>query len=435
MSALGGLLDGHARARQRRRRVVRRAARRARRRRRARSTGARPPTATTRSACASRGSIADPRIEAPTRRRSSGCSRSRPHWVDVARAGDVLPALDERAPAAARRAADRLRGHVRADARRRRRRRAARGLGATRPRRPSGMAAAGEIAFDALPPPRRRRADGRDHLGLDAADRRRGPGDRGARVLEPQRGRRALPALRRARRRRDGPPAVDERAPRAEPARRAARRSTSRSTSSRSPRRRCRWATSATAATSPSSALLTRALAPALARHVDLGGVEALDFLRTNDYWFLNFSMVASKLRHDGRARRRGLDGRDDVRAQRRERRHPRERTRRRVVHGAGGRRSTASTSPATARRTPTPTSATARSPRPTASAASRSRRRPAIVGFVGGTTGRGDPRERGHGDDHGRPPPRVPAARARLRRQPGRHRRAQGGRHAASSR
>jgi hypothetical protein len=45
-----------------------------------------------------------------------------------------------------------------------------------------------------------------------------------------------------------------------------------------------------------SSALLTRALAPALARHAEIGGVEALDFLRTNDYWFLNFSMVASKL-------------------------------------------------------------------------------------------------------------------------------------------
>ena len=45
-----------------------------------------------------------------------------------------------------------------------------------------------------------------------------------------------------------------------------------------------------------SSALLTRALAPGLARHADLGGAEALDFLRTNDYWFLNFSMVASKL-------------------------------------------------------------------------------------------------------------------------------------------
>src|SRR3954451_10816051 len=43
-----------------------------------------------------------------------------------------------------------------------------------------------------------------------------------------------------------------------------------------------------------SSALLTRALAPALARHADIGGIEALDFLRTNDYWFLNFSMVAS---------------------------------------------------------------------------------------------------------------------------------------------
>jgi len=44
------------------------------------------------------------------------------------------------------------------------------------------------------------------------------------------------------------------------------------------------------------SALLTRAIAPALARHADIGGAEALDFLRTNDYWFLNFSMVASKL-------------------------------------------------------------------------------------------------------------------------------------------
>lgn len=45
-----------------------------------------------------------------------------------------------------------------------------------------------------------------------------------------------------------------------------------------------------------SSALLTRLLAPALARHADSGGLEALDFLRTNDYWFLNFSMVSSKL-------------------------------------------------------------------------------------------------------------------------------------------
>lgn len=44
------------------------------------------------------------------------------------------------------------------------------------------------------------------------------------------------------------------------------------------------------------SALLTRELAPGLARHADLGGAEALDFLRDNDYWFLNFSMAASKL-------------------------------------------------------------------------------------------------------------------------------------------
>ncbi|MFE6890495.1 DUF1116 domain-containing protein [Streptomyces sp. NPDC057694] len=44
------------------------------------------------------------------------------------------------------------------------------------------------------------------------------------------------------------------------------------------------------------SALLTRELGPALARHADLGGIEALDFLRDNNYWFLNFSMAASKL-------------------------------------------------------------------------------------------------------------------------------------------
>jgi hypothetical protein len=44
------------------------------------------------------------------------------------------------------------------------------------------------------------------------------------------------------------------------------------------------------------SALLTRSLSVALASHADLGGIEALEFLRTNDYWFLNFSMVASKL-------------------------------------------------------------------------------------------------------------------------------------------
>jgi len=45
-----------------------------------------------------------------------------------------------------------------------------------------------------------------------------------------------------------------------------------------------------------SSALLTRELAAALARHPELGGHEALEFLKTNNYWFLNFSMVASKL-------------------------------------------------------------------------------------------------------------------------------------------
>jgi hypothetical protein len=44
------------------------------------------------------------------------------------------------------------------------------------------------------------------------------------------------------------------------------------------------------------SALLVRRLAPALARQDALGGVEALEFLSDNDYWFLNFSMAASKL-------------------------------------------------------------------------------------------------------------------------------------------
>lgn len=44
------------------------------------------------------------------------------------------------------------------------------------------------------------------------------------------------------------------------------------------------------------SALLTRELSAALARVPDLGGHEALDFLRDNNYWFLNFSMAASKL-------------------------------------------------------------------------------------------------------------------------------------------
>lgn len=44
------------------------------------------------------------------------------------------------------------------------------------------------------------------------------------------------------------------------------------------------------------SSLLTRMLAVGLAKHEDLGGHEALEFLRTNDYWFLNFSMAASKL-------------------------------------------------------------------------------------------------------------------------------------------
>lgn len=45
-----------------------------------------------------------------------------------------------------------------------------------------------------------------------------------------------------------------------------------------------------------SSALLARQLAAPLARQAALGGIEALEFLAGNDYWFLNFSMAASKL-------------------------------------------------------------------------------------------------------------------------------------------
>ncbi|MGW5860652.1 DUF1116 domain-containing protein [Streptomyces sp. NPDC055239] len=44
------------------------------------------------------------------------------------------------------------------------------------------------------------------------------------------------------------------------------------------------------------SALLTRELASGLAHFAELGGVEALNFLSGNNYWFLNFSMAASKL-------------------------------------------------------------------------------------------------------------------------------------------
>ncbi|MEV0321096.1 DUF1116 domain-containing protein [Streptomyces sp. NPDC050658] len=44
------------------------------------------------------------------------------------------------------------------------------------------------------------------------------------------------------------------------------------------------------------SALLTRELAAGLAEFAGLGGIEALDFLSGNNYWFLNFSMAASKL-------------------------------------------------------------------------------------------------------------------------------------------
>lgn len=54
------------------------------------------------------------------------------------------------------------------------------------------------------------------------------------------------------------------------------------------------------------SSLLTRAISVGLAKHADIGGIEALEFLRTNDYWFLNFSMVASKI---GTAAGHGVPG------------------------------------------------------------------------------------------------------------------------------
>ncbi len=47
------------------------------------------------------------------------------------------------------------------------------------------------------------------------------------------------------------------------------------------------------------SALLVRQLAAALAGQEPLGGHEALEFLSDNNYWFLNFSMAASKLATD----------------------------------------------------------------------------------------------------------------------------------------
>ena len=137
------------------------------------------------------GLIADERIEAANAEALERMLAVRPHWVDVARAGDVLPALDEERlllHAGPPIAYEDMCGPMRA--------------GVTGAALLEGWADTPEAAerhgrrrgdrVRALPPPRRRRADGRDHLGLDAADRRRGPGDGRARLLEPQRGRRAV---------------------------------------------------------------------------------------------------------------------------------------------------------------------------------------------------------------------------------------------------
>ena len=61
----------------------------------------------------------------------------------------------------------------------------------------------------ALPPPRRGRADGRDHQPVDAGVGRRERGGRQPRVLQLQRGPRQGAALRRQQRRRARPPALD----------------------------------------------------------------------------------------------------------------------------------------------------------------------------------------------------------------------------------
>ena len=159
------------------------------------------------------------------------------------------------------------------------------------------------------------------------------------RLLDAQRGARQGAALRRLRAGRDRPlrwirrvlgPALGE-ALREHGRRRPARaHRPGRST----------WATSATTATAAASALLFKALAPALrsiapasracrGRSTSLAG---------NDHFFLNLSMAACKATMDAATASPAAAGHGDG-AQRRRLRHPRQRPRRRWFTGAGARR------------------------------------------------------------------------------------------------
>jgi hypothetical protein len=238
--------------------------------------------------------IADPDIEAANAEALERMLAVRPHWVDVARAGDVLPALDEQRlllHAGPPIAYEDMCGPMRAGV-----------TGAAllegwadSPEAAERMAAAGEIAFapchhhDAVGPmagiisasmplvvAEDPATGARAYTNLnEGAGRCLRYGALGDDVMERLRwmNERLGPSLRAALGELDEP--IDLKAITAQA---------------------LQMGDECHSRNVASSALLTRALAPALARHADIGGVEALDFLRTNDYWFLNFSMVASKL-------------------------------------------------------------------------------------------------------------------------------------------
>ncbi len=240
------------------------------------------------------GLIADERIEAANAEALERMLAVRPHWVDVARAGDVLPALDEERlllhagpPIAYEDMCGPMRAGVTGAA-------LLEGWADT-PEAAERMAAAGEIAFapchhhDAVGPmagiisasmplivAEDPATGARAYSNLnEGAGRCLRYGALGDDVMERLRwmNERLGPSLRAALGELDEP--IDLKAITAQA---------------------LQMGDECHSRNVASSALLTRALAPGLARHTDLGGAEALDFLRTNDYWFLNFSMVASKL-------------------------------------------------------------------------------------------------------------------------------------------